>query len=90
MDRNGSTFVGEVEWDDESYSFNLTAVWRNDSTGQFEWADDSGCSCPMPFENLQESDVVTGSKYDVLNYLAGHYNSVKAMPLIERIQAMGK
>lgn len=84
----GLDLVGDVEWDDEPWQFNLTVVWRNPDTKRFYWADDSGCSCPRPFEDLTESDVDSGTKYDVLNYLAGHYNSVRAMHLIERIQAL--
>lgn len=45
--------VGEVEWDDESYQFNLTGVWRHTVTGDLYYADDSGCSCPSPFEDCR-------------------------------------
>lgn len=43
------SFVGEIEWSSGSYEFDLTAVWRTNS-GQFVFAEDSGCSCPAPFE----------------------------------------
>jgi hypothetical protein len=78
--------VGDVEWDDEYYQFNLTRVYREDD-GSFRWSDDSGCSCPMPFESHSEGDYAKGNKYELLNYLGGHYNSHKAMDLIERVQA---
>lgn len=33
-----------------SYEFNMLVVWKNEK-GEFFWAQDSGCSCPSPFEN---------------------------------------
>lgn len=47
----GLTVLGEIEWRDESYEFDLTVVWKN-AAGQLYYADDSGCSCPMPFEDF--------------------------------------
>lgn len=47
----GLTMVGSIEWDDDDYQFDLTAVWKN-STGGYYLASDSGCSCPSPFEDL--------------------------------------
>lgn len=46
----GFTKLDEIEWDNESYSFNLTAVWVKDDDGTVWTADDSGCSCPTPWE----------------------------------------
>lgn len=43
--------VGEVSWNDESYSFDFTVVWHH-KDGSFYVATDSGCSCPAPFENF--------------------------------------
>lgn len=43
--------VGEVSWTDEPWEFDLTAVWTDDA-GVLYWADDSGCSCPTPFEHI--------------------------------------
>lgn len=84
----GLVIIGSVDWDNIPYQFNQTMVFRNTESGKFYWADDSGCSCPMPFENTTTDDLASGTKYDVLNYLAGHYGSVQAMNLIERIQAL--
>src|SRR5699024_372088 len=42
--------IGEVEWSEESYQFDLTRVYRQISTGALFYATDSGCSCPSPFE----------------------------------------
>jgi hypothetical protein len=40
----------------ESYSFHDLVVWRHLETGQIYWAEDSGCSCPSPFEDLTSMD----------------------------------
>jgi hypothetical protein len=48
--------VGEIEWGDGWYSFNLTAVWRRQD-GQLVMADDAGCSCPSPFEDIKAEDL---------------------------------
>lgn len=45
----GYTRIAEVEWRDESWQFDLTRVYRHDSGGIF-YAEDTGCSCPIPFE----------------------------------------
>lgn len=83
----GLVLVGSVEWREWSYEFDLTVVWQELETNQFLWASDSGCSCPLPFDGFTLEGLNRGNKYDVLNYLASHYNSAKAMNLIEKIQA---
>lgn len=47
----GLEVIGDIEWDNEAWQFNMTVVWR-DQAGNFYYADDSGCSCPSPFEDL--------------------------------------
>ena len=49
--------IGEVEWREESYQFDLTRVYRQISTGALFYATDMGCSCPYPFEDTEESDL---------------------------------
>jgi hypothetical protein len=58
-EKYGLEIVGSVEWEDEPYQFNMTAVWRDRETGQLYWADDSGCSCPSPFEEFTSRDSLT-------------------------------
>lgn len=50
--------VGEVDWDDEPYSFDLTRVYKQISTGALFYAEDSGCSCPAPFEDTEDTDLI--------------------------------
>lgn len=54
----GLTQVGEIEWSIPSYDFDLTVVWR-DAQGKLYWADDSGCSCPAPFEDYESVESLT-------------------------------
>lgn len=53
----GLKTVGEVEWGDGYYNFDLTVVWQDISTGTLYYADDSGCSCPSPFEIVGRDDL---------------------------------
>lgn len=53
----GLTTVGEVEWGEAFYSFDLTTVWRNTETGALYFADDSGCSCPSPYETTSITEL---------------------------------
>lgn len=60
--------VGIVNWTNELYEFDMTVVWR-DSTGMFYWDSDSGCSCPLPFEDAALNNVGRGSAFDAVTYL---------------------
>lgn len=47
----------------ESYEFDMIVVWRNlEGPKRLYWAQDSGCSCPTPFE-----DYHTVESLEVLN-----------------------
>jgi hypothetical protein len=52
------TPIGEIEWSSGSYEFDLTVVWRHED-GRLFYANDSGCSCPSPFENYTSLDDLT-------------------------------
>lgn len=53
----GLTMIGEIDWSDGSYQFDLTVVWKRDSDGKFVYAEDSGCSCPSPFGDTGVQDL---------------------------------
>jgi len=38
--------------EDEAYQFNYVCLWRDLGSGRFFMAQDSGCSCPIPFEDV--------------------------------------
>lgn len=57
--RHGLVIVAEIGDDDASYSFNDIVVWKHIDSGRFYWAQDSGCSCPSPFEDYDNIDDLT-------------------------------
>lgn len=48
-------YVGSFDWDHEQWQFNITQVWK-EARGRYFVASDSGCSCPMPFEDITYTD----------------------------------
>lgn len=65
----GLTTVGEVEWSEPDYSFDLTVLWK-DAAGTLHWADDSGCSCPSPFEDYTTLESLeTGTFHEFASHL---------------------
>lgn len=52
----GLTLVGSIDYRD-AYEFDIVAVFR-DQQGRLGYLQDSGCSCPMPFENKGVNDLV--------------------------------
>lgn len=61
--------IGEAEFSSGSYEFDTTVVWRDVETGEFFYAEDSGCSCPTPFES---HDRTTITKIERLQDLLDH------------------
>lgn len=56
---HGLEVIGAVDWDQDSYGFDFTVIWRDKETGVLYYADDSGCSCPSPFEDFNSKDELT-------------------------------
>lgn len=54
----GLEIVTEVEWSGGSYEFDKTVIWK-DNAGQLYLAEDSGCSCPSPFEDYTDIEDLT-------------------------------
>ncbi len=64
---------GEMQWGEADYSFDLTRVWKHTLTGDLYCADDSGCSCPSPFEDTQVKDLTPITKLqDFYDHLKDH------------------
>lgn len=42
----------------DSYEFDMIVVWKH-ADGRFFIGNDSGCSCPSPFENFDSLDELT-------------------------------
>lgn len=63
---HGLRTIGEIEWSDGCYQFDLTVVWQDTGTGALYYGDDSGCSCPSPFEDKDRTDLVLIDRPQVL------------------------
>ena len=48
----GLVLIGEVDRSDECYQFDLLVVWQDNESKKLYCAEDSGCSCPTPFEEV--------------------------------------
>jgi hypothetical protein len=55
---HGLTLVAEHELSEPNYSYDTLAVFKDDEG--FYLATDSGCSCPVPFENYEGKGDLTG------------------------------
>lgn len=95
----GLEAIGEIDWSDGCYQFDLTAVWRRAFDGRFVYAEDSGCSCPSPFENTGvDALTVLGKRGGLADFKAhleerqadsGEDRSQEIAALVERMHAAG-
>lgn len=96
----GLTTIGEIDWSDGCYCFDYTVVWKRESDGRFVYADDSGCSCPSPFEDTGVDELVVlrkrGGLKDFKEHCAerqaeGYHEDrqVETAELLERMHAAG-
>lgn len=46
----------ELELTEPDYSFDILMVWRHAEDDGLYWMNDSGCSCPSPFEDYNSVD----------------------------------
>jgi hypothetical protein len=61
----GLELICSYDINNEPYQFNLVAVWRDVKTGKFYKGQDSGCSCPTPFEDFHSlSDMAEISRHE--------------------------
>lgn len=62
--------LDEIQWGGACYDFDLTRVWVHKPTGSLFVADDSGCSCPSPFESTTVGDLTPiNSLWELQQYL---------------------
>lgn len=92
------SIVGAVDLREPCYSFDLLVVWKKGN--KYYVGQDSGCSCPAPFENVYALDDLDGpfTKAGVCKFLAdfkadGYYSENYYRPqivdLIARIRSAG-
>jgi hypothetical protein len=62
----GLKIVRVIHNDCESYHFDMTVIWEDIDTGKFYKGSDSGCSCPIPFDDFYSlADMIEISEHDV-------------------------
>lgn len=90
----GLTTIGEIDWSDGNYQFDLTVVWE-DRAGRFWYGDDSGCSCPAPFQDTDLVDLVNLTSIDQFTVhcmgrvYGGEDRSMEMVALVEKLHAAG-
>lgn len=68
----GLRTIGEAEFSSGCYEFDTSVVWQDVETGAMFYADDLGCSCPSPFEDLGRGDLTEITRpQDLIDYLEG-------------------
>lgn len=76
--------------ENEAYQFNILYVVKDNRTGDIYAANDSGCSCPIPFENHKFPDDYTliGSVEDFEKFLKelGTYPNWPLSDVLDSIQ----
>jgi hypothetical protein len=69
-EKHGLQIIDSMNLTDESYSFDIFAVWYHAETNRWFYGQDSGCSCPSPFEDFTDesslSEFHTWSELDVV------------------------
>ena len=62
----GLSVFASIEQPDLSYEYNILLVLKHDKSGKLFWAQDRGCSCPVPFEDYWFEDE-NHTNLDILN-----------------------
>lgn len=58
-EKYGLSIVGTIDLSEPDYSFDMLVVWKSEQ-GQFWVGTDSGCSCPSPFEEINDVNELDG------------------------------
>lgn len=96
----GLETIGEIDWSSGAYEFDYTVVWKRISDGRFVYAEDSGCSCPSPFEQTGIEGLIVLRKRGGLAEFKAHCaeregtgydgpRTVETAELLERMHAAG-
>lgn len=89
--------VATIDFSDGYYQFDYLAVWREKETGRLFYAEDSGCSCPSPFEGISSIADLTpvGSPDEIYSRVAfriedSYYDSEKSRLKAELLDLKSK
>ena len=55
----GLEIVGEFDWSEPDYSFDMCVVFK-EARGRYWIGEDAGCSCPAPFEDVRDINELDG------------------------------
>ena len=96
----GLTTIGEADFSSGSYEFDLFVVWQDNATGDLLWGQDSGCSCPSPFDFQGVGDLTRGTPHEAAAAIQARlaerdeydikygYGETEAADLIAKIMAL--
>jgi hypothetical protein len=76
-EKYGLELVGEVDFSDGNYQFDLTVVFRDRDTGALFYGSDSGCSCPAPFEDVGRPGLIPATVHEIAAYLQSRLAPVR-------------
>jgi hypothetical protein len=62
----GVSTVFDVDKSSGSYEFDSFIIWKDDN-GRYYWDSDSGCSCPVPYDSSDISNIRQGTLRDAVN-----------------------
>lgn len=88
----GLELIDSLDEADMSYEYHTLIVLRHIETGRIYWAEDSGCSCPCPFEDYHFSGfdtnltALTEQSWDAFEKQVGSFPA----PMYERIELLDK
>lgn len=87
-DHFGLETVGEVEYSSGIYEFDTIVVWRDPKTNEVFAQQDSGCSCPSPFEDHNRKTLIPITKaQDLIDILNKHLTDTRWWDDDNRIKA---
>lgn len=84
-ERCGLKIVAELE-ENLSYAFDMLVVWEDLKTRELFYGEDSGCSCPTPFEDFKREDLIAIKSLDDIKGPAEDID----VPFAEKLTFYGK
>lgn len=94
-EKYGLRTIGEVDFSSGSYEFDTLVVWQDVETGRLYYAEDSGCSCPCPFDYTTRETITPLANVDELRSRLKHradtaYSDYVSVEDIDRLVAAAK
>lgn len=90
-DKHGVQIVGQYDVREPNWSFDIVLVVKSIETGRVYAAFDSGCSCPIPFEDHYfPSDFIEVKEWaDVRRLIEEHRREASPIPASFRNSVLG-